>query len=270
METLKDKIAIVTGAASGIGLGITRTLIAEGASVAMLDIDPEPLNKAAAALDKTGAKVQAYTVDVTNREQMQEAASAIQQRFGSIHVLCNNAGVAIGGAVDEVSYEMWDWALEINLKGVVNGMQTFLPLINAETESGHIVNTASILSQFPIAGQSIYCASKYAVLGLSEVARIDLAPKNIGVSVLCPGLIATNVVKSIANRSKNLGGGGGQSAELDEIDKVYQAKGLSPDIVGNQVVAGIKSNSPYIFTDTDQVEAMKERFATILSCFDQL
>ena len=106
------------------------------------------------------------------------------------------------------------------------------------------------------------------MLGLSEAARIDLAPKDIDVSVLCPGLIATNVVKSIANRAESLGGWGGQSAELDQIHQMYQAKGLSPDIVGNQVVARIKSNSPCIFTDTDQAEAIKERFANILSCFE--
>lgn len=270
MENLQNKIAVVTGAASGIGLGITRALIAEGVHVAMIDIESEALEVAAKSIGQPNVDVQRYVADVSDRDHLQSTADAIKSHFGRVHILCNNAGVAASGPIDELSYADWDWCLGVNLNGVVNGMQSFLPLMTNHGEGGHIVNTSSILGQLAMAGQSIYCASKYAVLGISEAARMDLAPKNIGVSALCPGMIATNIVKSERNRPALLGTGGLGSSieERDQIDEVFRTQGLSPDRVGEQVVHAIKTNKPYIFTHEGLAAGMETRFQGILASFD--
>ncbi len=268
MEILQNKTAVITGAASGIGLGITRALIAEGVHVAMLDVESAALEVAAANLGSTNVDVQRFVVDVSDREQMQDVAGVIGSHFGKVHILCNNAGVATGGAIDELDYSLWDWCLGVNLNGVINGMQTFLPLMTEHGEGGHLVNTSSILGLVSIPGQASYSASKFAVVGICEAARKDLEPKNIGVSVLCPGLIATNIVKSGRNRPAGLGGGAPLPSVLDEIDNMYKTDGLSADIVGEQVVHGIKTNKPYIFTHADLAAGLKARFQKILACFD--
>ena len=270
MDNLQNKVAVITGAASGIGLGITRALIAEGVHIAMLDVEEQALSAALEGIGDTNVDLQRYVVDVSNRDDMARTAEEIRAHFGNVHILCNNAGVAAGGAVDQISYEDWDWCLGVNLNGVVNGMQTFLPLMTSHEEGGHIVNTSSILGQLPAPGQAIYCASKYAVLGISEVARMDLAPKNIGVSALCPGMIATNIVKSERNRPAEMGEGGlfADQARIDEIDRVFQSDGLAPDTVGEQVVHAIKTDKPYIFTHAGLAGGIEARFQGILAGFD--
>ena len=270
MENLQNKIAVITGAASGIGLGMTRAFIAEGVHVAMLDVEESALDAALAGIGDTNVDVQRYVVDVSKRDQMADTAKEIGQHFGKVHILCNNAGVAAGGAVDQISYEDWDWCLGVNLNGVINGMQSFLPLMTSHGEGGHIVNTSSILGQLPAPGQAIYCASKYAVLGISEVARIDLGPKNIGVSALCPGMIATNIVKSERNRPADMGSGGlfADQAQVDEMDRVFQSDGLAPDAVGEQVVHAIKTDKPYVFTHAGLSGGIEARMQRILAGFD--
>ena len=270
MDQLQNKVAVITGAASGIGLGIVRALIAEGVHVAMLDVQSDALASAARNIGESNVDVQRYVVDVSRRDEMRQTADAVRDHFGKVHILCNNAGVAAGGPVDEVSDADWDWCLGVNLNGVVNGMQAFLPLMTSHGEGGHIVNTSSILGQLAVAGQAIYCASKYAVLGLSEAARLDLAPKNIGVSALCPGMIATNIITSERNRPAEMGSGGlfGDSAARDAMDQRFKSEGLAPDAVGEQVVHGIKTNKPYIFTHAGLANGIEARFRLILAGFD--
>lgn len=267
MDQLKNKTAVVTGAASGIGLGITRALIEEGANVAMLDMERDALQDAAASLDSETVSIQHYVVDVTDRARLLETANDIQRDFGNVHILCNNAGIASGGAIHELTYADWDRCLGINLMGVVNGLQCFLPLMTSHEGEGHIVNTASILGMATMPGQAVYAASKYAVVGLSEVARQDLAPKKIGVSVLCPGLIATNIIKSLDNQS-DASGDQQPAIDLDEVHQMYQKEGLSADIVGQQVVGGIKNNKPYIFTHANLAAMVEKRNQQVMAGFD--
>lgn len=270
MEELENKIAVITGAASGIGLGIANALIAEGVHVAMLDIEDHALNEAVRGIGQTNVDVQPFVVDVTSRESMQRTADEIKAHFGKIHILCNNAGVAVAGAVQDLTYEDWDWCLGVNLSGVVNGMQSFLPLMTGHKEGGHIVNTSSILGHLAFASQAVYCASKYAVLGISEAARADLAPINIGVSALCPGMIATNIIRSDRNRPSDLGEGGlyKDPGQTDVLDAQFKSDGLSPDTVGAQVVHAIKADKPYIFTHAGLVEGIEARLQRILADFD--
>ncbi|MEE2784663.1 MAG: SDR family NAD(P)-dependent oxidoreductase [Pseudomonadota bacterium] len=270
MEQLANKIAVITGAASGIGLGITNALIAEGVHVAMLDVEEHALNEAVRGIGQTNVDVQRFAVDVTSRESMQRTADEIKAHFGKVHILCNNAGVAVAGAVQDLTYEDWDWCLGVNLNGVINGMQSFLPLMTQHKEGGHIINTSSILGHLAFASQAVYCASKYAVLGISEAARADLAPINIGVSTLCPGMIATNIVRSDRNRPSDLGKGGlyKDPEQTDVLDAQFKSDGLSADTVGTQVVHAIKQNKAYIFTHAGLVEGIEARFQRILTDFD--
>jgi NAD(P)-dependent dehydrogenase (short-subunit alcohol dehydrogenase family) len=269
MQNIENKVAVVTGAASGIGLGIAKALVAHGVNVAMLDVEENALVAAHESLDTANVDVQRYVTDVASRDAMGSTAAAVQAHFGKVHILCNNAGVAAGGAVDECSYDDWDWVLGVNLNGVINGMTEFLPLIKAHGDGGHIVNTSSVLGQFVFPGQSIYCASKYAVVGISEASRMDLAPHNIGVSVLCPGMINTAILRSDRNRPDALGASGGDFDEalLKQAEAAF-ATGMDPDRVGEMVVAGIVEDKAYIFTHASFEEQIRARFEGILAGFD--
>lgn len=269
MNSLTGKIAVVTGAASGIGLGITKALVDEGASVAMLDIDAERLDEAARSIERTD-RVASFQVDVSDLSDMMEVANKVLSRFGKVHILCNNAGVGVGGSIQGQDYALWRWCFDINVFGVVNGMECYLPAIVAQDEGGHIVNTSSILGLTTMAGQSIYSATKHALVGLSESARKDLAPHNIGVSVLCPAMIATNIIKS--SRRKEIGSvkqsGTMSEEEVESIHDIYQREGLSAESVGIQVIHGIRKNKPYIFTHAEEAEWLRSEFDSVLSCFD--
>jgi len=270
VESLQNKVAVITGAASGIGFGITQALVAEGVNVAMLDVEENALLAAAERLGQPNVDVQRYVVDVSSRERMQKTADELAGHFGNVHILCNNAGVAVTGAVQDLSYEDWDWCLGVNLNGVINGMQAFLPLMTRHGEGGHIVNTSSILGHLAFASQAVYCASKYAVLGITEAARADLQPLDIGVSALCPGMIATNIVKSHRNRPTDLGQGGlyRDEAQSDQLDARFKSDGLNPLVVGEQVVHAIKTNKPYIFTHEGLIQGIEARFDRIRGGFD--
>ena len=250
MKDLQNKVAVVTGAASGIGLGITKALVAEGVHVAMLDIEEDALESAYTSINQANVDIQRHVCDITDREKVSEVATSISAHFGRIHILCNNAGVVSGGRVGELTYDDWDWVMGVNFNGVVNGMQTYVPLIKAHGEGGHIVNTSSILGHITGERQSIYSASKYAVLALSEAARIDLQGESIGVSALCPGMIATKIIESDRNRPNSFANTEASFTENDRdvVSQTFQSMGLHPDKVGEQVVHGIKYNKEYNFT----------------------
>lgn len=270
MKDLQNKVAVVTGAASGIGLGITKALVAEGVHVAMLDIEEDALESAYTSINQANVDIQRHVCDITDREKVSEVATSISAHFGRIHILCNNAGVVSGGRVGELTYDDWDWVMGVNFNGVVNGMQTYVPLIKAHGGGGHIVNTSSILGHITGERQSIYSASKYAVLALSEAARIDLQGASIGVSALCPGMIATKIIESDRNRPNSFANTEASFTENDRdvVSQTFQSMGLHPDKVGEQVVHGIKYNKAYIFTHAGLRSSIEKRYKTILDSFD--
>ena len=182
MKDVAGKVAFVTGAASGMGLTMARSFAAAGMKVVLADIEEEALERARASFGPTNADVIAIRVDVTDREAMAAAADRTEEAFGKVHVLCNNAGVAVSGSIADMAYTDWDWVVGVNLDGVVNGVQTFLPRILAHGEGGHIVNTASLAGLLPFARLGVYNTTKFAVVGMSEALRADLAERNVGVS----------------------------------------------------------------------------------------
>lgn len=271
MQEVQNRVAVVTGAASGIGLGTVRALAGAGVHVAMLDIEEQALKDSCAEFDSANVDVQSFVCDVSNRQQVREVADAVREHYGRVDIVCNNAGVAAGGPIDETKEEDWDWVHGVNLEGVVNGMRAYVPIIKAGGEGGHVVNTASILGLWAGARMSIYASSKYAVVAMSEAAREDLAPFNIGVSALCPGMINTRILRSARNRPQSFTGQpGGLALDMDqsEMERMFATEGLDPDVVGEQVLNGIRKNKAFIFTHASLRAGIEARTARILECFD--
>lgn len=269
MDNLHNKVAVITGAASGIGLGMARALVGAGVNVAMLDVEEQALAKAHEPFETVNVDVQRFPCDVSDREHVRQVAAAVREHFGRVDILCNNAGVAAGGAIDETTEDDWDWVLGVNLHGVVNGMRAYVPIIKAGGEGGHVVNTASILGHYALARMSIYAASKYAVVAISEAARADLAEHDIGVSALCPGMINTRILRSDRNRPAQFAHGSDSwSQGRDAIEQRFREEGLDPDVVGEQVVDGIRRNKAFIFTHKSLQDDIRARAERVLACFD--
>lgn len=278
MKDLQGKTAFITGAASGIGLGVATRLAQAGVKVMMCDIEKDALDKAAAELKRaTNADIDQVTADVSLKGELQAAADATLARFGEVHVLHNNAGVAGGGAYGAWTDAGWSWTVGVNLMAVVWGCEIFGPLIE-KAGGGHIVNTASIAGLISGSGNA-YNVTKYGVVALSEGLRVELAPRGIGVSVLCPGFIRTHIVNSVRNLPERFAGAlparapaAGQQAIETWLGNVRDrvAGGIDPLYVGELVREGIENDWPYIFTDTEFEPAIEARFQTIKAGFDRV
>ena len=277
MQDVTGKVAFITGGASGMGLAMARSFSAAGMKVAVADIQQDALDRVGAEFKGANANVITLKVDVTDRAAMEDAARRTEAAFGKIHVVCNNAGVAVGGPLDAMDYKDWDWVMGVNLAGVINGIQTFVRRIESHGEGGHIVNTASMAGHLPIPGLGVYNTTKYAVVGLSETLRADLAAKNIGVSVLCPGVVSTNIFDSGRNRPTALKGDVDTSSltlmtdvpEAERAARLAELVGnaLDPAVVGDMVLAAIQANDPYIFTHPDLKAMVDARTAAIGESF---
>jgi len=199
MQDLTGKTAFITGGASGIGFALAEAFLHEGMKVVIADVDEAALAEAKTKLKGDNALL-AIQLDVTDRDQFAAVADQVEAEMGPVHVLCNNAGVYRGGVMDEVTYNDWDWIMGVNVGGVINGVQTFVERIKQHGQGGHIVNTASMAGLTTSPGLGVYNTSKFAVVGLSEALRTDLEPHNIGVSVLCPGMVRTRILESERTR----------------------------------------------------------------------
>jgi NAD(P)-dependent dehydrogenase (short-subunit alcohol dehydrogenase family) len=275
MKDLAGKTAFVTGAASGIGLGIASALAQAGVKVMLCDIEEEALAAAVAKLRLTNADVDGVRADVSLKDELAAAAEATLARYGKVHILINNAGVGGGGPYGMWSEAAWDWTLGVNLRAVIWGIEIFGPLIERHGEGGHIVSTASIAGM--ISGSSnAYNVSKYGVVALSEGLRLELAPRGIGVSVLCPGYIRTQIVDSARNLPQRFAGKVGRPPVSGPVAERIQslrdrlAQGIDPLYVGELVREGIENDWPYIFTDNEHETYVDARFAAIKASFDRI
>jgi NAD(P)-dependent dehydrogenase (short-subunit alcohol dehydrogenase family) len=276
MKDLAGQTAFVTGAASGIGLGIATALAQAGVKVMLCDIEEEALAKAVADLKtRTNADVDGVQADVSLKQELQAAADATVARYGRVHILVNNAGVGGGGSYGEWTDAGWNWTLGVNLMSVVWGFEIFGPLIEVHGEGGQIVSTASIAGLIS-GGNPIYAVSKYGVVALSEGLRTVLAPRGIGVSVLCPGIIRTQIMNSRRNVPQRFAGAVGslptEGPRAERVKALQQRvnNGIDPLYVGELVREAIENDWPYIFTDTEFEPIIDNRFAAIKQGFDRI
>ena len=269
MKDLDGKIAFVTGGASGIGLGITRKLVEAGMKVVIADLRQDHIDEARAWFEERqqGRSVHFIRLDVTDRAAMAAAADETEEVFGKLHVAVNNAGVGIEGPLKDATYDDWDFGLAVNLGGVVNGVQTFVPRIRKHGEGGHVVNTASLAGLVVMPSQmAMYVTAKSAVIALSEAIRRELGQEGIGVSVLCPGPIKSNIHQLSQNRPEQFRTSGAFAEAADKLAQRQVSKlWMEPEQVGDMVVKAIRNDEPYIITHGEWAEAVKSRYEAIMA-----
>ena len=262
MEDLKGRTAFITGGARGIGMGIARAFANAGIKVAIADIDPDSLAAAKSDLAKLTA-VETFKLDVRDREGYARVADEAEARLGPVSILCNNAGVA---APTRFTYEFWDWMLGINLNGVINGIQTFMPRMIERGGGGQIVNTASGAGLVAVGSGVMYPTSKFAVVGLSEALRLELEPKKIGVTVLCPGPVGTDIVSN-SRITQPPAQNEEESRTWEQATRQatgYLARGVAPDKVGEMVLEAVKANRLYVLTDRVMEKLIEARTKALL------
>jgi NAD(P)-dependent dehydrogenase (short-subunit alcohol dehydrogenase family) len=272
MKDVKDKVAVVTGAASGIGRGMAEAFAAAGMNVVLSDIESDALDQTMRSLRDAGADVHAVRTDVSKPEQVDELARQTLKKYGAVHVLCNNAGIATGvggGASWKSSLNDWHWILGVNLMGVVHGIRTFLPVMIEQDTEAHIVNTASLAGLIP--SSALYGTTKFAVVGLSESTYLELQRGGYKprMSVLCPGFVDTNIVDSERNRPAEFTDQSPRPAPPDEAFRNWFSEllknSLSPREVGKQVLAAIREERFYILTHPEWNPLIEQRMKDVLS-----
>jgi NAD(P)-dependent dehydrogenase (short-subunit alcohol dehydrogenase family) len=265
VDDLEGRVAVVTGAASGIGKAVATALAGEGMKVVLADIEAAALDATVAALADAGHEVLGVRTDVSDAASIDALASATIERFGAVHVVHNNAGVVAAGAVEELGLDTWEWVLGVDLWSVIYGVRTFLPLIK-EAGEGHIVSTASVAGLQASAGIGPYNVAKFGVVALSETVRaeLDAAQSPIGCSVLCPGAVDTQIVQADRNRP----GGPIEGSELHSAFKEragtqLATAGLAPSDVAAMVVDAIRTNRFWIVTHPAWIDVLADRVAAM-------
>jgi NAD(P)-dependent dehydrogenase (short-subunit alcohol dehydrogenase family) len=270
MQNLIGKTAFVTGGASGIGLGIAKALLGAGMRVVIADIRDDHLQSAQAELGSAD-RLLALKLDITNRADYARAADAAEARFGKLHILCNNAGVAVVGPTILATYADWDWVMGVNLGGTINGIVTILPRIQKHGEGGHIVSTASMSGLLPHPGATIYGTSKGAIVSLMECMRAELEPQGIICSAFCPGAVQSNIAEAGKTRPADLAQTGyGESDKRRTLGgqffHLYQTK----EEVGERVLRGILNDELYIMTHSEFRQGLEDRVQAIRAAVPDL
>ncbi len=238
MKDLKGRVAVVTGAGSGIGQAAAMALAAEGMQVAVTDLDPSSAERTVALIVESKGSARAYPLDVADRASIESAAARIIADLGVPAVLVNNAGIGVGGYFLDTSEESWERVMAINLMGVVHGCRVFVPAMVREGAGGHVVNIASMLGYFGARGVSAYCATKFGVVGFSECLRAELCDHDIGVSTICPGLVRTNIIQTGVLESAT------EDVEAKRliIERIYRKRNYTPNRVARAIVKAIRKN----------------------------
>ena len=252
---LAGRVAVVTGGGSGIGRAMAEAFARERATVVVADIDEAAAAAVVQLVRARGGEALGVRTDVSELTSVQALADTAFKTFGKVHILCNNAGVALWGGLDSATHRDWQWVLGVNLWGVIHGIETFVPRMIAQREPGHIVNTASMAGLIASRGLGVYNTSKYAVVGLSETLAKDLRPHGLGVSVLCPMGVATQIRASARNRPARLANAAPSAEEPVELI----GRTLEPDVVADMVVDAIRTNRLYVITHEEGLEALRRR-----------
>jgi NAD(P)-dependent dehydrogenase (short-subunit alcohol dehydrogenase family) len=258
-DPFRDRVAVITGGAGGIGFALAEALAARGAHIVLADLDEAGMDARRRALEARGTEVLCVPTDVTRPDSVSALADASWARFGATHVLCNNAGIAIPGPLLETTPEDWRLTMDINFWGVVHGVQAFVPRMLAQGQGGHVVNTASMAGLVGMQWLGVYCASKFAVVGLTESLHRELAPLGIGVSALCPMIVATRIGENSARlREGKLPGTGAPTSPPPDA---MRGGVIAAEEVARRVVRGIERGALYILTHPEQREILRRRAA---------
>jgi NAD(P)-dependent dehydrogenase (short-subunit alcohol dehydrogenase family) len=269
MGDLVGKTAFVTGGASGIGLAIGRAFAGAGMRVMLADIEAKPLEQAIEAFKGNLPEVRGVVCDVRDYADVERAARRTVEAFGKVHVVCNNAGVTGSAGTDNISLQDWQWVIGINLMGVVHGVKAFLPLLKAHGEGGHIVNTASMAGFLSDTGFGAYTASKFAVVGISEALSTELEPQGIGVSILCPGWVATRISESRRNWPNEYGVPPPRGPLAERFAELVR-NGMAPSDVAALVLKAVQNNELYVFTHPDMRPWLEKRVDRFLTAYRKL
>lgn len=268
MTDITNKTAFVTGAASGIGLSLTKALLAHGAKVMMADMNAEDLKDAQASLNRP-EETDTVICDVADATSVQAAAKAAIDKFDKIHLVFNNAGVSLAGLPGRINLDDWRWITDINLLGIVYGCETFIPHIASHGEGGHIINTASMAGHVATGGMGPYFATKFAVVGYSEALRVELSKIGIGVSCLCPTWVKTNI-----HNTSDKSPGAVNNREAFKTSKPYLAikdlieNGMGPDEYAELTMKSIEANRLHVFNDPEARQHMIDRHTANLADYD--
>ena len=272
MRDFHDKVAFVTGGASGLGFALARAFGRARMKVMLADIDVDSLENAVAELKKDQISVRGVECDVSDRTSVQRAAAETLAAFGKVHVVCNNAGPVSGGPLELTTPGDCDWIIGVDLMGTIYGCQTFLPHIKAHGEGGHIVSTASVTGMFPVPGVAVHNAAKAGIIALSQTLAAELAGTSIGVSVLVPGFMRTRIADSEhtdRNRPKRFGERTAASPEGREQLAALVRAGMDPNEVAEKVMHGIKENELFIFSHPEWRSTLEEHFQRMLAAYPQ-
>jgi len=269
MEKLRDRVAVVTGAGSGIGRALALACAGQGCKVVLADIEAQPLAESAAMVGDVGVETLAVATDVSDAQSVAALADATIERFGAVHILCNNAGVGGGGLIKNQQLVDWKWVVDVNLWGVIHGLHSFLPHL-MQADEAHIMSTASVAGLMSLPGLGPYNATKYAVVAIMETLYVEMAQdpqSNIGVSVLCPGVVNTNIANAQRNRPPHLrrertagGGAAGDEARKrnDAIAAALEA-GKDPAEVAALVIEAIISRRFWVLSHPEHLEDVRRR-----------
>jgi len=267
MDPFKDRVAVITGGAGGIGMAMARAFAARGAALVLADLDEAALAAAVAELTGSGARALGVPTDVSRLESVQALAATARRELGAVHIVCNNAGIGVFGDMHRASHHDWVYTMNVNFWGVVHGLEAFVPILLAQGQGGHIVNTASMAGLVGMRWLGIYCASKFAVVGASEALHRELSPMGIGVSVLCPMIVDTGINENSARmRPAEL-----RNAEDLPIPPASAMAGgvIAAPEVARRVVRGIERGDLYILTHPEQREFLRRRAAKLDAMFEE-
>ncbi len=268
MDEFQGRVAVITGGASGIGAALARAFAARGSKIVLADLDEAALGRMEGELADRSVPVLAVRTDVTKRESVAALADATWKHFGAAHVVCNNAGIALVGEMAKAPHDDWEYTMNVDFWGVVHGVEAFVPRLLEQRQGGHVLNTASMAGLVGMQWLGIYCAAKFAVVGMTEALHRELKPHGIGASVLCPMIVATNIAANSQRMRPGAPPAQPAAAAGRPPEGAMQGGTVTAESVAARVVRGIERKDLYVLTHPEQREILRRRAARLDAAFE--